>query len=382
MRKLICLLMVCCAALPLAAQRRGRVVLTPPSERNRFAWEYDADLQYIFDNREFSISDDEFVPSGTFHSVVFAPTVGFSIQQSPTVQHRLTAGIELAHDMGTRNWADLPREPLIYYDVHVQARKGSFEGLAGIFPRRFMEENYSEAFFSGLYRNTDRNIEGMLLKWQAPRFRTELTFDWMGKYGPGSRERFQILSAGRMQATPWLSLGWTGSFYHFACSYEVNDVVDNHLLNPWVKADFSRRTEWQELSVQAGALAGYQRIRERSDKPTIPVGGEFKLVARRWNVALQNTTYVGADQMPFRRTIAPEGGYYGTALYFGTPCYKDFFDLIEAAWTPQLTHYLSMRLAVRFYFGKYGFMGWQQQFSVRFSLDALRHRDIRSGRCL
>ena len=262
-------MLLCVLSLPATAQR------------NRFSWEYDADLQYIFDNREFSISKDAIIPSGTMHTVVFAPTVGFSIQQSRYVQHRLTAGVELAHDMGTRDWAQLPRELLLFYDAHVRTRKGNFEALVGIFPRRYTEGSYGEAFYSGMYRNSDRNIEGTLLKWRAERFYAEIGLDWMGKYGYDTRERFQVFSAGSWQATRWLQLGWTGSFYHFACSQLAPNVVDNHLLEPWAKADFSRRTRWQELSVQAGLLASYQRDRDFDAQPRIPVGGELKLTARR-----------------------------------------------------------------------------------------------------
>lgn len=376
MNRLFCTILLCLSMLPASAQRQQW------SGRNRFAWEYDADFYYVFDNREYSRSGDAWIPSGTLHTAVLAPTVGFSVLQSPRIHHRLTAGVELAHDMGSHTWSDIAREPLIFYDVHVQTRRGMFEGLAGIFPRRYMEGEYSEAFFTWMFRQSDRNLEGLLLKWRAERFYAEIGLDWMGKYGPQTRERFQVVSAGRWEATWWLSLGWTGSFYHYACSEQAPNVVDNHLLQPWLKMDFARRTPWQELSVQAGALVGYQRERDREAQPRIPVGGELKLTARRWGVALQNTTYLGKDLTPYYHLLDPAGVQYGSELYSGSPFYNGFYDLAELAWTPQLTHYLSLRLAARASFGTKGFLGWQQIITFRFSLDALRHRDILSGRCL
>lgn len=370
MKKILTILLLCTLSLSATAQR------------NRFSWEYDADLQYIFDNREFAISQDAVIPSGTMHTVVFAPTVGFSIQQSRDVQHRLTAGVEFAHDMGVRDWAQLPREVLLFYDAHVRARKGSFEALVGIFPRRYTEGSYGEAFYSGMYRNSDRNIEGVLLKWVSVRFHAELGLDWMGKYGHETRERFQIFTSGRWQPERWLYLGWTGSFYHYACSELAPNVVDNHLLEPWVKMDFSYRNRWQELSIQAGLLAAYQRDRDRDAQPRIPIGGELKLTARRWNVMVQNTTYAGGNLMPYFHDVDPAGVPYATNLYFGTPCYDTFFNLSEVAWTPQIAHYLSLRLSARFYFDRLGFLGWQQICSLRFNLDALRNRDTTAGRCL
>ena len=361
MRRVLILLLLAALAIPALAQ---------PA---RFNWEYDADFRYIFDNREFAYSNDTVIPSGTMHTIVLAPTVGFSVESSPTVRHRLMAGVEFAHDMGSHTWADFAREPLIFYNAHVRARKGIFDAFAGIFPRTNMEGAYGEAFFSGMFRNSDRNIEGVLLKWRDERFFAEIGFDWMGQYGPETRERFQIVTAGRWQARDWLQLGWSGSFYHYACSAIAPNVVDNHLLQPWAKADFSRRTRWQELSVQAGLYVAYQRDRGRGMQPEIPCGGEIKLTAKRWNVMLQNTTYAGGNLMPYFRQLDPAGIPYATNLYFGTPCFDGFFNLSELAWTPQIARNVQLRLAARFYISGQGFLGWQQIASLRFNLDALLH---------
>ena len=376
MRKAICIALLVTLALPALAQSyRGSIRIDDLAGRNRFSWEYDADFQFIFDNREFAASNNAFIPSGTMNTLVFAPTVGFSIQQSRQVHHRFAAGVELAYDLGSKTWAGLFREPILFYDAHVQTERGMFEAVAGIFPRRFMEGVYSEALFSGMYRNTDRNVEGALLKWRSSRFYTELLADYMGP------DRFQLVSFGRWGATQWLSLGWAGSYYQYASAVS-RDRVANHLLNPWLRMDFSARTPWQELSVQLGALASYQRVLDDAAYPSMPLGGELKLTARRWNVGLSNITYVGGNLMPYFFMRSAEGGICGTALYFGTPCYNSFYDYVELAWIPQLSHYLSMRIAAKFHFGPSGFLGWQQQFSLRLSLDALRHRDTALGRCL
>ncbi|MCR4860749.1 MAG: hypothetical protein K5910_08815 [Bacteroidales bacterium] len=385
MKRVLCILLLLGTLVPAGAQRRqGRefLDLSAFTGRNRFAWEYDADFQYLFDNREFASSGDRIIPSGTLNTAIFAPTAGFSVQQNPRIHHRLSAGIELAHDMGGPSWADLPREALLFYDIHVRTRRGLFEGLAGMFPRRYMEGDYSEAFFSQMFRSTDRNLEGVLLKWRLDRLYAELGCDWMGQIGYDRRERFQVYSAGQWAATTWLSLGWTGSFYHYACSLRAPNVVDNHLLEPWLKMDFSRRTPWQELSLKAGALVSYQRDRARSGGARTPVGGEFQLTARRWNVELRNLTYVGDNLMPLFYETDPAGDFYGSDLYFGSPGYQGFYDLIQLSWAPQVNRYLSLCLAARVHFGQGAYLGCQQLFSLRFSLDALRHRDTLSGRCL
>jgi len=353
------------------------------SGRNRFEWEYDADFLYIFDNREFAASNGAYTPSMTIHSVVFTPTAGFSIQQNRRVHHRVAAGIELAHDMGLRSWRELPREVILYYDAHMRARKGSFEGVAGVFPRRFLEGTYSEAFFSDSTKFCDRNLEGMLLKWRSDRFYAEMGLDWMGKVTGPQRERFQIMSAGQWDATPWLSLGWTGSFFHYAGSQVVRGVVDNHLLEPWVKADFSRRTRWQELSLQAGLMIGYQWDRLQKENHEYPAGCEIVLTARRYSFSLQNTCYFGDNLMPLYGRQDVSGVTFGHNLFLSHPFYRSpFYDLLECAWEPRISPYLNLRVAARIHFHDSGFVGWQQQLTLRLNLDALRNRDLPAGRCL
>ena len=154
------------------------------------------------------------------------------------------------------------------------------------------------------------------------------------------------------------------------------------MLEPWIKMDAARRTSWQELSLRLSALAGYQRDRAHFEDLMLPVGGDLILTARRWGVELQNETYVGDNLLPLRGLANPAGGVYGTDLYFRSPCYDGFYDRVQLAWLPRLNHYLTLRLAVRAHFGREGFLGWQQQFSLRLSLDALRHRDTLAGRCL
>ena len=83
MRKAICIALLVTLALPVLAQSyRGSIRIDDLTGRNRFSWEYDADFQLIFDNRAFDASNSAFIPSGTMNTLVFAPTAGFSIQQS------------------------------------------------------------------------------------------------------------------------------------------------------------------------------------------------------------------------------------------------------------------------------------------------------------
>jgi len=362
-------------------QERDGAVAEALGLRNRFEWEYDADFLYWFDNREFAASGDRPLASMTLNAVVLTPAVGFRVTQTPRVTHRLRLGVEYAHDMGAADWENLAREVIVYYDGHVRTRRGMFEGLAGVFPRRYAEGSYSEAFYSDEFRFRDRNLEGVLLKWRASRFYAELGCDWMGQKGFERKERFQVFTAGEWQAARWLSLGWTGSLYHYAGSIAAPGVVDNHLLEPWAKVDLAGGTRWQELSLQAGALLSYQRDRARTHDVLFPTGGELVATVRRWNVALQNTAYFGDNLLPLYAGRDTGGNPYGSMLYFGQPCYTGFYDRVEASWEPVIARYVSLKLAARAHFTQAGFLGWQQQFGLVFDLDALRSPGQASGRC-
>lgn len=330
-----------------------------------FRPEVGADFMYHFDNREFAYSGDAITPSGTIHAAVLVPTAGILVQQSDNVQHRLRAGVEFAHDMGSQTWTDFFREVLFYYDGRVKTDRGVFEGVAGVFPRRFLEGAYSEAFFSDSFTFYDRNLEGILLKWRSERFRAEFACDWMGQFGYERKERFQLVSSGSWEPVPLFTLGWTGSFYHYACSVVSPGVVDNHMLEPWAKLSLPG-SAWQELSIQAGLIATYQWDRKQMSAPTLPLGGEFVFTARALDIMLQNSAYVGQNLLPLYDKPDLAGNRYGGDLYFGQPFYTGFYDRIELAWAPRISRHVSLRLSARAHFSAAGFLGWQQLVSLRF----------------
>ena len=150
-----------------------------------------------------------------------------------------------------------------------------------------------------------------------------------------------------------------------------------------MKVDFSRRSAWQELSLQAGLMAAYQNDRVQAEQPEYLTGCEIVAVARRYSLSLENTLYFGDNLMPLYGRPDVAGIGYGHDLFYGNPFYRsDFYDRLEVAWAPQITQYLSLRVAARFHFHDTGFVGWQQQLTLRLSLDALRNRELPAGRCL
>ncbi len=347
------------------------------------SWEYDAYVSYDFDNREFDGCGRVDLLSETLHALVFSPSVGLSLPQGKHVRHRVMVGFNAEHDMGTGAAdKDVFTGFTANYDAHVRLGNGAlFEGICGIIPRHWMEGEYSEAFFSDSLAFFDSDLEGVLLKYRSNKLQAEMGLDWMGKYGDGRRERFQIFTSGLYAPKDWLSLGWTGSFYHYACSPQAGNVVDNHLLQPYLRLDAAPFLRLDELSLQAGALLSYQCERDKDlGSPKLPLGGEFVLRLRRKGLGLENATYVGDDLMPYHDQTDPAGIRYADQLYRGSPLYRGFYDRAELFWEPQLSEFLSLRVSARFHFGEEGFLGSQQKIGFCFNLDAYRHPGSGSGR--
>lgn len=351
-------------------------------EFNNPRFEYGLDFLYHFDNREFDYPNGKYMRSSTIFAVVGAPTVGFSIQQGDDASHRLNLGFDYYREMGAgSDIANDAKEVIINYDFHKRFKNGAlFEAVAGVFPRHYMEGEYSEVFFTDSLLFYDHNLDGAILKYMTRNFYTEIGADWMGKAGETRKERFQLFFAGDWIAKHWMKLGYAGTFYHYAGSKRAPGVVDNHMLQAYVEFDAGKLTRLQELSIKASPLLSYQYDRERDSGPRFPVGGEIVLTTRNWNVWMQNTLYFGDNLMPYYYGMDLGGNPYAGNLYLGSPFYRKFYDLLEFYWEPKISEYLRFRASARFHFDEGGFMGCQQKLSLYLNLDAFRHPGWGVGR--
>ena len=337
--------------------------------------QYGAYLDYYFDNREFDVSGEKYLQSATLHSVRFTPTVGIALHSGDSTSHRLMIAADLLRDMGSRKkLLDSFDELTIFYDFRRNLRGDrEFALLAGVFPRRQTEGDYGEMIWSDSLRFYDANLEGMLFKYRSPGFYCETGCDWMGKYSPDLRERFQIFSFGEWRFTRWARAGWSALFYHYATSGTAKNVIDNHILCPFATIDISRWTGFfDEFSFTVKGLAGYQRSRDIDAKPVMPLGGEYSMLLRKWRLNLGSCMYTGDDMMHYFDFPRPEGGHYGYDLYPGAPWYRSFYYRNELSWSPRLSEFVMLRLSARFHFDESGFLGSQQMVSLFVQMRAAR----------
>lgn len=380
----------------------GQPVETRTQPKVKFV--YDAAFDYKFDNREFDAGDERFTESMTLYGARLTPSVGLQVRQNGNVTHRLMGGIDIMkefgrhpasvaespeHDRGLEN-TRLFREITMYYGIDAKLDRWNIRGYAGIFPRSLSEGEYSQAFFSDSLKFYDNNLEGALIKASAPRTYMELAFDWNGQYGPYRREQFNAFGFGKYEFTDFLSAGLAFKYHHYANAEEYGSVVDDALVQPFIRLGFGRRCGWQDVSATLAWYFAVQQDRRQQDGQYDQGGGELTLSVRNWNVGIENRLYYGTDLMPFYNYVDDGGFKYGNNLYGGSPFYRvtadgsrdwSAYDRFEVYWQPHIADFLDLRLSIVAHFPEgFKYAGMQQKLSLVFSLDKLLNPVSSSGK--
>ena len=354
------------------------------SSKVKASFAYDLNLDMRFDNREFYKS--AYTSSMTIFGTRLTPSVGVDLEQNNGTRHRLMAGIDVLKNFGAENEnSELFKEVTFYYDVQKQLGKTGFEMVAGVFPRKYAEGSYSQAFYSDSLRFYDNNLEGLLMKFSRPKAYFEVGCDWMGMFDTYSRERFQIFSSGEGQVLPYMSIGYAASLYHFSCSGVSDGVVDNALVNPYVRFDLASKVDLQTLSVRLGWLQALQNDRAHVGHYVFPGGAEVVMEVQKWNVGVRNDMFIGTDLMPYYNTVDNAGYKYGSLLYMGSPFYRvwddgrdgvGLADRLEVYYAPKFgAPYLDLRVSAVFHFDGEKYCGCRQMVSLNFNLESLVRRN-------
>lgn len=350
------------------------------SSKVKVGFAYDLNFDMQFDNREFYKS--AYTSSMTIFGTRLTPSVGVALEQKNGTRHRLMAGIDVLKNFGAANEnSELFKDMTLYYNVQKQLCKTGFEMVAGVFPRRFAEGSYSLAFYSDSLRFYDNNLEGLLLKFSRPKAHFEVGCDWMGMFDTYSRERFQIFSAGEGRVLPFMSIGYAASLYHFSCSGVSDGVVDNALVNPYLRFDLASKANLQTLSVRLGWLQALQNDRAHVGHYVFPGGAEVVMEVQKWNVGLKNDMFIGKNMMPYYNTVDNAGYKYGSLLYMGSPFYRvwddardgvGLADRLEIYYAPKFgSPYLDLKVSAVFHFDGEKYCGCRQMVSLNFNLEEL-----------
>jgi len=330
--------------------------------------EADVHFKAALINDEFDVSNAELAPSKTLAALRLSPYVGIALGDN----HRIKVGFDIMKDFGTSG-----TKPVTELAAWYQYDKNGFTFAAGIFPGTLLKGYYSTAIFSDAARFYDAHYDGFYLGWKGEKSKYEVVFDWCGKFDADRREQFYVLSTGAGWVTPWLALCWEGVFHHYACSATVNGVVDDHLLHPYLKFEFSSVLPMDRLELSLGGMVGYQMDRLKGER-YIPKGLDAVVDVRKWGFGVRNQFYYGRNQMPFYNKTDASGAVYGDNLYFRASWWqirKDgewgLYDRLDAYWVKNLNEYVSLGVHAVFHFDYLGFLGCQQFIQANFNLENL-----------
>ena len=368
------------------------ILLTAVSASSQPRFTYDVDYEMNFDNREYSPS--KFSKSMTIFGARLTPAVGLEVCQPDSTNHKLMFGVDVMKDFGaspvSENLAggqtdetaqsldnfSLFRELTLYYNLEKKVGTTEVSMYAGIFPRSRMQGKYSQAFFSDSLKFYDNNLEGLLLQFHRPKSEFEVGCDWMGQFGVSRRERFMIFSSGESMVAPMLTFGYSGYMYHFANSQQVRGLVDNILLNPYIRIDLGPKMKLQTFSLTLGWLQALQHNRKHVGHYVFPGGGHLDLEVRNWNVSVKNHFFCGTDLMPYYNFKDEGGVKYGSELYLGDPFLRihenntlgtGVYDRLEVCYEPFSGRYLKMKVGAVFHFNNFHYSGCQQTVGVKVS---------------
>lgn len=375
--------------------------------------EYNVDFHYFFDLRNFEACDDIFMTTETYNVARFSPSAIVRFDQGRNVTHRLALGVDLTknlganptvqstysdseHEQSLRNF-DLIKDFFFYYNYRSRMGKGTLDLYAGIYPRTVLGGDYTRAIFADDLIYYDPNLEGVTLKYEAPRLKAEITADIVGKRGIDRVGCEMISTAGAFKVVDWASLGWAASYAHSKGNYLAYCDTDVALFNPYVKVDFGSKSGIQELSLKAGAIASYQldysiiNDEGAGDKVHFPMGAEAVLRVRNWDLGLENTFYYGDNQMVYRSSsyadissasVYSDAIYSGETFYYTRRGYPSWYNRLEVFWQPLNGGFISTRISAIGHFitpagedeKRIGpFVGVQGKASLLFNLDAFRH---------
>lgn len=323
MKKQIAILLFLGVAVSAAAQGQ---FFHEKTSRKSFTVELDwnVDFQYMFNNYEFDASHNDFDRSYTINAAKLSPSGGLLIRQNESMFHRVMLGLDIYHDMGAGRPLneDIAGLTAYYSFDGYFGNGGRFQSIAGIYPRTFMEGDWRGPFFDDSVLFTDYNMEGMAFKYRNRTIFADIALDWMGMLGdsanPTRRERFQVLSSGDWNFAGPFHFGWRGSFYHFACSPMSPNVVDNHMLNPYI--EWTPDCWFENASLNLGPVMTYQRDRHNSKEHVCPFGLLSHLKLSKWNFGIDNIFYYGNDLQPLIGNSYNDF-VYGRELYFGEECF-------------------------------------------------------------
>jgi hypothetical protein len=244
----------------------------------------------------------------TMGGLIVSPEVGITWDSV----HRVSIGVNLLHEYGSRNAVDKVF-PIAYYQYH----KDYLRFNMGAFPREMALGNYPRLFFQDSVSYYRPNINGGLLEYRRNADYANLWLDWTGRQSQTVNEAYFFGLSGRLNR---------GIFYfeHFNYVFHYAGSLDTAIDEPLhdvgffltsAGIDLSKGTIFSKLDINGGWV--YELDRSREEHTGWIKSNGFLSEARiqyKW-FGIFNTFYRGDALMFFYNS-------YGNKLYWGDPVYR------------------------------------------------------------
>ncbi|MFD0793542.1 hypothetical protein ACFQZX_07920 [Mucilaginibacter litoreus] len=208
----------------------------------------------FFDNREYK----EFTArSRTYSGIRTTVDVGFNIDSN----NHFVAGANMLHEFGGKPFF-VKVDPVIYYSF--TGKQWLFN--AGAFSREGLLTDYPRAMLNDTLRYYRPNVEGLLTRFKSSKVTETVWIDWLSRQTATDREQFLFGFSGKYQ--PWSN----GPLYLAHYAFMLHDagaavlvpddhITDNGAAQIKLGANFSHKTVFDSLNVEAGGMMSFERVR-------------------------------------------------------------------------------------------------------------------------
>ncbi len=315
----------CLLALPTQAQQRVS---------------FDIDFFGYADNREYK---SIYTEDKTIFGTIISPTLSFAIDSN----HRIVGGMHYNQDFGRHTENGDRLLPIAYYNY----KNKNFDFALGHMPRYERLKDVPRIALADTFMYDRPNIEGMYLASQKDGWKQALYIDWLSKQSPNQRERFLVGLTGKYMLGRFY-IKDDALLYHNALS--SNDTIDQHIQDNGMAmlrlgVDLSHQTFLDSLSIEAGGVIGFDRVRTEYDL-RVARGFISSIFLGYRRFFIENTLYLGD----------PQNLPAGDSFY-----HRDSYNRLDLGWVPFRKGNLEGKFTASFHFAPDQTSN-QQAFTLRY----------------
>lgn len=294
------------------------------------------------DNREYKAP---YTKDKTFFGAILSPQLYLKLNQN----HQVIGGLHYNQDFGINSENKNKINPIAYYNF----KSDRIDFGIGFIPRHDKLKNIPLVVLSDTLNYDRPNLEGMFFNYSNNNISQSIYIDWLSKQGVQNRERFIAGISGNYKFGKAYFAN-DGILYHNALTntnHPDEHIQDNAVLILRLGLDFSENTFLDSLTIDAGTVLGFDRVRTEYSNKSKAFISNIHLGYKKFFV--HNTLYLGdAINLP-----------YGDSFY-----HRNKYNRLDLGWVPFKSKNIDGKFTASFHFREGG-MDNQQAFTLRYRFD-------------